>query len=478
MFFRSFFAPKCLVFFLFSLDSAKAHSSSSLSSASLRRAKSAAVLDFAAERKALLAKYGKKQGSKGRSKRQSVVQSNMVNQNTDILYYASIEVGTPPQSYAVILDTGSSDLWLQSSKCAPCTGKHLNPANSSTLQNSSTPFAISYGIGSVKGSDVTDTITIGPGSNGFTVQHQVWGLVDYSNGTPVPGDVAGLMGLGFKNLAVSQATPFWEALVSGGKWLEPVMSFWMTRYNNASTASDAEFGGEFIMGGTNTALYSGDIDFVALPYASNPTFWAIPLDQISVNGQGVAPAADTLAAIDTATSLIGGPPDVVEELYAAVPNAVRGQGTLEGFWTYPCSQKVTVTLNFGGRTWPMAPADFALATNVPNTCVGAIFETTLGDQDNPQIPQWYIGASFLKNVYSVFRYDPPAVGFAELSAAALLSEPVPLSSSSTGTARTANTSGASSVISSLHALLSVWQPVPILLGACVVAFSVPFGLGL
>jgi hypothetical protein len=31
------------------------------------------------------------------------------------------------------------------------------------------------------------------------------------------------------------------------------------------------------MGGTNPALYSGDIDFVALPYASNPTFWAIPL---------------------------------------------------------------------------------------------------------------------------------------------------------------------------------------------------------
>jgi hypothetical protein len=45
---------------------------------------------------------------------------------------------------------------------------------------------------------VTDTVSIGPGSNGFTVQDQVWGLVDYSNGTPVPGDIAGLMGLGFK----------------------------------------------------------------------------------------------------------------------------------------------------------------------------------------------------------------------------------------------------------------------------------------
>jgi hypothetical protein len=47
-----------------------------------------------------------------------------------------------------------------------------------------------------------------------------------------------------------------------------------------------------------------------------------------------------------------------------------------------------------------------------------------------------------------------------------------------GSARSANASGASSAISSLNTLLSIWQPVPILLGACVVAFSVPFGLGL
>jgi hypothetical protein len=112
MFFRSFISPKCIVFLLLSLDSTKAHSASSLSSASLRRAKSSVVLNFAAERKALLAKYGQKHSSKGRSKRQSVVQTNMVNQNTDILYYATIEVGTPPQSYAVILGIASLPLLL------------------------------------------------------------------------------------------------------------------------------------------------------------------------------------------------------------------------------------------------------------------------------------------------------------------------------------------------------------------------------
>lgn len=37
-----------------------------------------------------------------------------------------------------------------------------------------------------------------------------------------------------------------------------------------------------------------------------------------------------------------------------------------------------------------------------------------GSASNSPI-SWIVGATFLKNVYSVFRYNPPAVGFAALS---------------------------------------------------------------
>ncbi|KAJ1304816.1 hypothetical protein OPQ81_005951 [Rhizoctonia solani] len=244
------------------------------------------------------------------------------------------------------------------------------------------------------------------------------------------------------------------------------MSFWMTRYNNVSTANAAEFGGEFLLGGTNEALYAGDIEFISLPYASNPTFWAIPIHTISVNGVEISAAgsnaSNALAAIDTATTLLGGPASIVANLYAAIPGAQRGEGVLEGFWTFPCSQQVELTLNFGGRAWPMSSNDFMLTSNTPGTCVGAIFETTLGDPNNSQIPQWYIGASFLKNVYSVFRYDPPAVGFAHLSSAALKGEPVPLSADATN-ARSAHSNGTSngaeSLLSNSLSVLSIWQTI-------------------
>lgn len=97
-------------------------------------------------------------------------------------------------------------MWLQSATCVQCTGKTFDPASSSSLSNSSTPFSISYGIGSARGTAVRDVVSIG--SSGFTIQDQVWGLVNNNLGTPIPGDIAGIMGLGFK-VSISERRKKW-----------------------------------------------------------------------------------------------------------------------------------------------------------------------------------------------------------------------------------------------------------------------------
>ena len=54
-------------------------------------------------------------------------------------------------------------------------------------------------------------------------------------------------------------------------------------------------------------------------------------------------------------------------------------------------------------------------------CLGAFFSleegsTTVEGANPSDGPAWIIGDTFLKNVYSIFRYDNPrAVGFAQLS---------------------------------------------------------------
>ncbi|QRV79608.1 aspartyl protease [Ceratobasidium sp. AG-Ba] len=401
---------------LLSLASAVSAASSSTHVPLVRRARSGIVTpeSLAAQRQALDAKYGRG-GGKVKSRQATSAGVSMTNQNADTSYYGIMNVGTPPVSYGVALDTGSSDLWFQSDECVSCTKGIRVQTTSTSLKQSGQPFSIRYGSGAVGGQIVSDVVQMG----GFTIQDQVMGLVTNTSGILLTGQTAGLLGLAFQFLSNTQSVPFWEALVSSGQWAEPLMSFWMTRFTNVTTAQEEEYGGEFRMGATNATLYTGDIEYHDMPANLN-SYWMIPLQQISVNGGepilitnlGVT----SLAAIETGTTLIGGPPDIVASIYQQIPGSQRGTGNLNGYWIYPCNQAVSLTFNFGGRAWSMAPEDFQLLTNDPSLCVGSVFEASLGGLGNPDVPQWIVGDAFLKNVYSVFRYNPPSIGFAQLSA--------------------------------------------------------------
>lgn len=79
-------------------------------------------------------------------------------------------------------------------------------------------------------------------------------------------------------------------------------------------------------------------------------------------------------------------------------------------------------MSFGGKSWPINAQDMNLGrvSTGSNTCAGGIFDLTAGSNigEGGGNPNWVVGATFLKNVYSVFRSQPAAIGFAELSDAA------------------------------------------------------------
>ncbi len=77
-------------------------------------------------------------------------------------YYGPIEVGTPAQTFQVIYDTGSSNLWVPAANCTNC-GLHttFKADQSTTYAADGRPFYIQYGSGPVSGYVGTDSVNIG-----------------------------------------------------------------------------------------------------------------------------------------------------------------------------------------------------------------------------------------------------------------------------------------------------------------------------
>jgi len=374
-----------------------------------------AVTGFERARKqklALEAKYGV--GS-ARNQRRANGLNLLVNQGADQDYYGTIAVGTPPTTFNVILDSGSSDLWLAGGTGTDDGIALFDPTASSTSNMLNEPFQVRYGSGEVRGVLASDTVQMA----GFEVSNQIFGLVELVEGDLISAPVSGLMGMAFQSLSSSGATPLWQTLAESNALDSPLMSFQLTRFNNDSNVEDLEQGGTFTLGAVNSSLFTGDIDYQDIP-ANAPGYWIQELSGLSVGSNSLPLANDTssFAAIDTGTTLIGGPPDAISTLYGMIPGSSPGSGENEGLWIYPCDNDVTVSLRFGSSSnnWPISPDDFEFEPLGNGSCLGAFFEI---DTSGTSAPSWIVGDTFLKNVYTVFRATPPSVGFAQLSTSAL-----------------------------------------------------------
>lgn len=142
---------------------------------------------------------------------------------------------------------------------------------STTQSGQPATVSITYGSGAVEGTLVQDTVSMG----GFTVSQQDWLLVDQTSSDLLNGTDSGIMGLAFKGLANTQAVPFWQALTTANQFGQPEFSFWINRLLGDASAPAEAFGGIFTLGGTNTSLYSGDIDFQNLASSPTPLYWLL-----------------------------------------------------------------------------------------------------------------------------------------------------------------------------------------------------------
>jgi len=202
----------------------------------------------------------------------------------------------------VILDTGSSNLWVPSKSCSSIAcflhAKYDSSA-SSTYKKNGTDFKIQYGSGAMEGFVSNDAFSIGD----LKLKN-----LDFAEATSEPGlafafgKFDGILGMAYDTIAVNGVVPPFYAMVNQGLLDEPVFSFYL--------GSSEEEGGVATFGGIDESHFTGPIKYAPV---RRKGYWEVSLEKVAFGKQEME-LESTGAAIDTGTSLIALPSDVAEIL--------------------------------------------------------------------------------------------------------------------------------------------------------------------
>nr|AAR88042.1 pregnancy-associated glycoprotein 1 [Odocoileus virginianus] len=310
----------------------------------------------------------------------------------NMLYVGNITIGTPPQKFQVLFDTGSSNLWVPSMLCTSlfCSShvlfRHLQ---SSTYQPTNKTFIINYLSGTMKGVIARDTVRIGD----LVSTDQHFGLsMEISRNKEVPFD--GVLGLGYPKFSFSGVIPIFDNLKNQGAISEPVFAFYLSKGNPE--------GSVVMFGGVDTSYYHGTLNWVPLIKAGR---WCVHMDRISMNRQVVACNAGCEAIVDTGTSLILGPRRMVDNILRHIGAKPRGSEHYVSCSAVNTLPSIDFTIKGINYT---VPAQFYAIKGSDGNC----YITFKHIPANTPRETWILGDVFLRLYFSVFDRGNDRIGLA------------------------------------------------------------------
>ncbi|GAB7344413.1 hypothetical protein MBLNU457_2265t1 [Dothideomycetes sp. NU457] len=315
-------------------------------------------------------------------------------------YFSTIAIGSPPQEFKVVMDTGSSNLWVPSTDCGSIAcylHSKYDHSSSSTYKKNGSDFAIRYGSGSVEGYISKDTVQMGD----LKIKNQLFGEATSEPGLAFAfGRFDGILGLGYDTISVNGISPPFYSAIEQGLLDEPVFAFYLSDTNDKEAESEAMFGG------INKAHYTGEMTKIPL---RRKAYWEVDLDAITF-GDETAEFESTGAILDTGTSLIA-LPSTLADLLNKEMGAKKGYN---GQYTVECDKRDSLpdlTFTLTGYNFTIGPYDYIL--EVQGSCISSFMGF---DIPAPAGPLVILGDAFLRRYYSVYDLGNNAVGLAKAKA--------------------------------------------------------------
>ncbi|XP_060117795.1 pepsin A-like [Heteronotia binoei] len=317
----------------------------------------------------------------------------------DIEYIGTIEIGTPPQQFVVLFDTGSSNLWVPSVYCSSeaCSNHNrFNPQQSSTYQATSESLSVTYGTGSMTGFLAYDTVQVGS----IEVTNQIFGLSETEPGTFLyysPFD--GILGLAYPSISSSGATPVFDNMMSEGLVSQDLFSVYLS--------SDDQSGSFVMFGGIDSSYYSGSLNWIPL---SSESYWQITVDSITMNGQAIACSGGCQAIVDTGTSMLAGPANGINNLqyYIGASQSSNGEYMVS---CNSISSLPNIIFTINGIEFPLPPSAYVIQ-NQQGYCTSGFQSIDIPTSSGEL---WILGDVFIREYYCVFDRANNQVGMAPVA---------------------------------------------------------------
>lgn len=265
-------------------------------------------------------------------------------------YFVTVEIGTPPQSFTMVPDTGSSNLWVYSHGCwfSPACWTHstYKSGDSSTYVADGQTFDIAYGSGAISGTASQDVATVG--TNSSTMK---FGEIYHASGISfLASQMSGILGLAHGSISVDGFPTWLESLSIDDR------SFSMAIHDST--------GDSWMTLGLPVEINQADVVYHTVLAED---YWRIPLDSMEVAGQQIGASFTGGAIVDSGTSLLACDTDVAAAFQAAIgvtPSGITNQAIVDCA-TLPTMPTLTFVIE--GVRYDLAPVDYVL--NMGGECM-------------------------------------------------------------------------------------------------------------
>uniref|UniRef100_A0A663MBM4 Peptidase A1 domain-containing protein n=1 Tax=Athene cunicularia TaxID=194338 RepID=A0A663MBM4_ATHCN len=314
-------------------------------------------------------------------------------------YFGEISIGTPPQNFLVLFDTGSSNLWVPSTYCrTPACGEHPSGHRAGGPHPSDTPSTLQAGALTGK-SGRADGVWGSLSIQNIVVKNQEFGLsLDEPSSPFYYLDFDGILGLAYPGVGISGYNTLIQNMMQQNQLTEPIFSFYYSRnptYN---------YGGEVILGGVDTQLYTGEVLWTPVV---QEFYWKIGIEEFSIGPSATGWCSQGCHGIvDTGTFLL----TIPGQFMSAFLQQLGAEENDEGYIVDCSSVPSMPTLYFAisGAQLSLPPSVYVLNNN--GVCSVGV-ESTYVSSTNGQ-PLWILGNVFLRQYYSIFDIANNRVGFA------------------------------------------------------------------